>query len=115
MAKEIDAKDAERRLLRLRDELRGVREAAAEARAPVALDQTRQGRLSRMDALRDQAMALETERRRAVELTRIEAALGRIADGTYGICLTCGDAIAPKRLDLNPAVAICVDCARSAG
>ena len=46
-------------------------------RKPVALDQSMVGRLSRMDALQNQAMALEAERRRGVELQRIETKYGR--------------------------------------
>ena len=48
---------------------------------PVELDQTRVGRLSRMDALQSQAMAKETERRRQLELARIDTALTRLEEG----------------------------------
>lgn len=86
-----------------------------EPRAAVELDQTRIGRLSRMNALQVQAMSVETERRRKVELHRIEAALARIADGEYGYCLACGAEIVPKRLALDPATPVCIDCAEKAG
>lgn len=79
--------------------------------APVELDQQVQGRLSRMDALQGQAMAQETHRRREVEIERIRQALARIDDGDYGYCATCDEPIAPKRLDLDPAVPTCIDCA----
>ncbi|MDP6706345.1 MAG: TraR/DksA family transcriptional regulator [Alphaproteobacteria bacterium] len=102
---------AEKRLLARRDELEALAATAEESRQPVELDQTRVGRLSRMDALQDQAMALETERRRNIELRRIEAALGRVADGEYGYCLTCGEEIGAKRLELDPTAPQCVDCA----
>lgn len=45
------------------------------------------------------------------EIDAIRAALGRLDDGTYGICLSCGDAIQPGRLAAMPHVALCVDCA----
>ena len=93
-------------------------EAAAaheDDRRPVQLDQTRMGRLARMDALQDQAMAIELERRREVELARIDAALERLAEGEYGCCVTCGGAIEPQRLDLDPAIPLCLACARRAG
>jgi DnaK suppressor protein len=64
-----------------------------------------------MDALQDQAMALETDRRRGLEIERIEAALKRIEDGDYGYCLSCGENIPAKRLEFNPATPVCVDCA----
>lgn len=81
---------------------------------PVELDQTRVGRLSRMDAMQDQEMAREKQRRRLVELERIEAALRRIAEGDYGYCVKCGDEIATKRLDLDPTASTCIDCAHQA-
>ena len=80
-------------------------------RVPVELDQQAVGRLSRMDALQVQAMALETSRRRAVELRRIAAALARIDEGDYGACLECGEEIAVRRLELTPAAPLCIACA----
>jgi len=44
------------------------------------------------------------------ELHELEAALKRIADGTYGLCVDCGDDIAVERLRAQPAAARCVDC-----
>ena len=85
-------------------------ETSAE-RAPVELDQQAVGRLSRMDALQVQAMALETSRRRAVELRRIAAALARMDEGEYGTCLECGDEIAVRRLEFTPAAPLCIGCA----
>jgi DnaK suppressor protein len=110
----IDLTEIEARLRARRDELRRSAAATADDRRPVEVDPTTQGRLSRMDALQLQAMALETERRRNVELARIEAALQRIADGEYGCCVSCGEPIAPKRLELDPAVPTCIDCAAGA-
>jgi len=80
---------------------------------PVELDQTRTGRLSRMDALQAQAMAAATERRRQVELERIDAALGRIASGDYGFCARCGDDIGLERLESDPTTPLCIACARA--
>lgn len=97
------------------DGLRRTTEATTDDRRPVELDQSSVGRLSRMDALQMQAMAQATERRRAQEITRIEAALKRIDHGDYGWCATCGEAIAPKRLEADPTVATCIDCASRGG
>ncbi len=102
------------RLIAERDELRRLIDASEEARQPVELDQSRVGRLSRMDALQGQAMAIETERRRKLELRRIDAALARLDEGEYGACVECGEDIASKRLDLDPRAALCMDCASSA-
>ncbi len=86
-------------------------ELTAGERATVKLDQTTVGRLTRMDALQNQAMQLETERRREVALTRIEAALVRIAQDEYGYCLSCGEEIGAKRLSMDPATPLCIECA----
>lgn len=42
------------------------------------------------------------------EIRRIDAALGRIADGTYGFCTVCGDAISPQRLIALPDTPFCI-------
>lgn len=49
------------------------------------------------------------------EIRQIEAALARIAAGTYGICVSCGAQIAEDRLDLVPAAPLCHDCAAGRG
>lgn len=94
-------------------ELRGLIDGARDQVKPVELDQTSVGRLSRMDAMQVQAMALETERRRHLDLQRVQAALERLAGGEYGYCLICDEEIPSKRLEFDPAVTTCVDCARA--
>ena len=84
-------------------------ETAAD-RKPVELDQQSVGRLSRMDAMQVQAMAQATDARRQARLKRIDAALARIADESYGECLSCGAEIRLKRLEIDPTVPLCVDC-----
>jgi DnaK suppressor protein len=98
-------------LLDHRDEILRDEAQTEESRKPVTLDQTSVGRLSRMDALQNQAMALETERRRILDLKRIDAALKRLEGGDYGYCVNCGDEISPKRLEFDPAIPTCIDCA----
>lgn len=88
---------------------------AAEATAPVTLDQESVGRLSRIDAMQVQAMALAGQRRRIAERNQIMAAFGRIENGEYGWCVACGEEIAEARLRHNPSVAKCIDCARDSG
>jgi len=77
----------------------------------VELDQSRVGRLSRMDALQSEAMYQETRRRGAHELRRTREALDRMADGEYGYCLECGELIVEGRLSIDPAATMCVKCA----
>jgi RNA polymerase-binding protein DksA len=45
-------------------------------------------------------------------LAQIDAALERIAEGTYGICTSCGREIAPQRLEAYPWASLCIDCKR---
>ena len=47
-------------------------------------------------------------------LAEIDRALQRIDDGTYGTCVSCGDEIAPARLEVNPWASLCIDCKRRA-
>ena len=102
---------ARQRLEALREEILALSQTAAEDRKPVGLDQQSVGRLSRQDSLQVQAMAKAAEARRAAELRRIDAALQRVEDGEYGYCVECGEAIDPKRLEIDPAAPRCRDCA----
>lgn len=77
----------------------------------VQLDQQAVGRLSRMDALQNQAMAVAQQNRRNVESRNLRRALERIEGGEFGFCEDCGDEIAVKRLELNPATHKCISCA----
>lgn len=92
-------------------ELLSLEAAGRESAKIVKLDQTRVGRLSRMDAMQAQAMSIESNRRRALSIRRIQSALQRIDDGEYGECLECGECIDPRRLDIDPAASLCIDCA----
>ena len=48
--------------------------------------------------------------RDAVALSEIDQALQRLAGGSYGLCIACGDEIALARLQLAPQAARCVTC-----
>ncbi len=114
MSNEIDLELFKNRLLQQQKELLEFVETGNDAAKTVELDQTRVGRLSRMDALQGQAMSLEIKRRRQIELQKITAALRRIKDGDYGYCNACDEEIAIKRLEINPATAQCISCAEKA-
>ena len=83
-------------------------EAAAET---VELDQTRMGRLSRMDAMQQQEMSKASNQRRQVKLQQISAALKRIENNDYGYCKECEEDINPKRLEHSPTARLCIGCA----
>ena len=98
-------------LLERRKELELDNEQAADSRGAVSLDQQSVGRVSRIDAMQRQAMAQAGEQRRIIEINRIIAALARIEEDEYGYCLKCGEEIARKRLEFDPAVPLCIVCA----
>ena len=98
-------------LLKTREELRVLQDTRQAAAATVELDQSSVGRLSRMDALQQQAMAQDGRQRAELALRRIEAALRRCDEGSYGECLECGEPIDPRRLELDPAATLCIGCA----
>ncbi|WP_029065506.1 TraR/DksA C4-type zinc finger protein [Labrenzia sp. DG1229] len=108
----IDEDAVRCRLTALKKELEDYSEISEEARAPVTLDQQSVGRLSRMDALQGQAMAQASERQRRADIQKISAALVRLDDGEYGSCVECGEEIAEKRLEVDPAAAFCIRCAQ---
>ena len=107
----IDLAKARGRLDARRAELEALSEDARDARATVALDQQAVGRLSRMDAMQGQAMAEATERRRRLDLQRIEMAERRLAAGDYGHCTQCDEEIPDGRLAIDPMAERCVGCA----
>jgi DnaK suppressor protein len=107
----VDHNAIKSKLLSEREALNAVIATSQQASQPVELDQSRVGRLSRMDAMQAQAMSLETKRRREIQLTRIDSALQRLANDEFGDCVRCGEAIESKRLDFDPSVLLCIECA----
>jgi DnaK suppressor protein len=99
-------------MLERQAELKALDEEAAGWSDTVELDQQSVGRLSRMDAMQQQEMARAEARRRTSDLARIDIALKRIDEDEYGWCAECGEPIAYKRLEIDPAAALCVTCAR---
>lgn len=95
-------------LLAKKQEVTDLLNSNAEDAAPVELDQSQQGRLSRMDAIQQQAMAAETQRRRQRDVHLLDAALKRLDEGEYGYCVNCGEAIGTERLALDPATPFCI-------
>jgi DnaK suppressor protein len=114
MISEREIASIRERLLDQQRELVMLRQTGDAAADVVELDQSRVGRLSRMDALQGQAMSQDRERRREHSLQEISAALSRIDSGDYGFCEACGEAIAVERLRLNLSARLCIDCASRA-
>ena len=53
------------------------------------------------------AMMLESEREK---IRKLNDAMRRIKDGTFGICEMCGELISDKRLEILPYATLCIDC-----
>lgn len=109
----LDVERFRQKLLTLKTDLEATADTRQDAGQRVELDQTRVGRLSRMDAMQGQAMAKATQQRAALQLRKIDAALCRIEAGEYGECLECGVFIAEKRLQADPTAAFCIACAEA--
>ena len=86
----------------------GVEGAAEDVRA-VAPDRGI-GRLSRLDSMQMQQMALNARARKLEEIRRLKEALTRIDRGVYGVCQLCRQDIAPARLEYQPDARLCVSC-----
>ncbi|MFW5451598.1 MAG: TraR/DksA family transcriptional regulator [Methylophagaceae bacterium] len=94
-----------------RDEFMAAQQMAQSATETVELDQASVGRVSRMDAMQSQSMAVETTRLRQQQLRKISTALALIDSGDYGYCNVCDQDIDPRRLEIDPASLMCVACA----
>lgn len=97
-------------LLRLKSELQELEQTSKEAGETVELDQTKVGRLSRMDALQAQQMAKAVARQRQQQFLAIDGALRRIESGDYGYCFVCGNEIGVRRLSIEPTSTRCMEC-----
>ncbi len=105
--------DAENRLLAERDRLKAeIADVAARPAEYAGVEESYYG-----NHLADTATDIfEEEKALALEahligmLAKVEAALERIANGTYGICEKCGKPIAPERLAVLPYATTCVTC-----
>ena len=98
-------------LLQLQKEHQELEEEFAKSGDTVKLDQSSVGRLSRMDAMQAQQMALETSRRREMHAEKIEGGLRRIESGYYGYCFYCEEEIDYRRLETDPTNTWCLKCA----
>ncbi len=99
------------RLMAALEALDAEDELGKDSQKTVVLDQQSVGRLSRMDALQQQAMAKATQGRRTQARARIQTTLARIDEDEFGYCTECSEEISVKRLELDPTVPTCVSCA----
>ncbi|HWL62276.1 MAG TPA: TraR/DksA C4-type zinc finger protein [Steroidobacteraceae bacterium] len=98
------------RLRARRDELLATLSTEDHGHQPVELDQSRVGRLSRIDAIAQSEMAKASHSALQTELRRVEAAIARIENGSYGSCCRCGQTIDRERIQADPAGPFCLSC-----
>jgi DnaK suppressor protein len=114
MRDDIDLKYFKRSLEERLKAITAGQERQKKDTAPVELDQARVGRLSRMDAMQQQAMSQAVARLTDMERQRIQSALGRMDSGDYGYCVLCDETIAEGRLRFDPSILTCISCAKDA-
>ncbi len=98
------------KLLALQSELERLLEHGKAATETVQLDQSRVGRLSRMDALQQQAMARAGQEQLTSRLLVVKRALVALQTGDYGFCEECGGSIDSARLQARPESLYCLRC-----
>ena len=91
-------------------ELQQLLQDSQQNSAPVTLDQQSVGRVSRIDAIQQQQMAVANRDQASVILKQISASLIRAENDEYGYCLECGEPIGFARLQVQPYAANCVGC-----
>ncbi len=106
---ELDLKYFKKRLEQRLEELTRDQQTIA----PVELDQARVGRLTRMDAMQQQAISKAAARLVEAEKSRIGIALNRMKTDDYGYCMNCDEDIPEARLRVDPSALTCIACARA--
>ena len=114
MRDDIDLKYYKKRLKERLEAIIAAQESRKKEASPVELDQGRVGRLTRMDAMQQQAMSQAAARLADLERQRIQSALGRMQSGDYGYCIICDEEIAEGRLEFDPSILTCISCAKEA-
>jgi DnaK suppressor protein len=68
----------------------------------------------RIQQAAEREMAMQNLHRGAALFRQLRAAMERLDDGSYGICLQCEEPISPKRLKAVPWAALCISCQETA-
>jgi DnaK suppressor protein len=107
---DAQAQELHTALLALKEQLEQQLQQAESAAEPVQLDQTLLGRVSRMDAMQQQSVALSTRGHASTTLKRVIAALNAHVEGEYGFCRRCDEPIGFGRLQAQPESSLCLQC-----
>ena len=102
---EVERQQALRRLADLTGEFDEVVAASRDANADDEHDP--EGATIAFERSQVAALVLQVQH----QLAEVEAAIERLAAGTYGVCEQCGQPIAPARLEARPAARTCIGCA----
>jgi DnaK suppressor protein len=94
----------------LKQRLTATLESQEDAAKPVELDQTKMGRVSRIDAIQQQEMARSSEASARRRLALVRQALKALEEDEYGYCRLCEEPIAFRRLQARPESPFCVEC-----
>lgn len=105
---EAERRRTTRRLADLRGDYRGFVEASRDTNADDEHDP--EGATIAFERSQVGALVLQAEE----HLRAVDAALERLEDGSYGICVACGRPIPQGRLEVRPTALTCVGCATSA-
>ena len=97
-------------LISLEAQLEEQLQQAESAAAPVQLDQTLLGRVSRMDAMQQQSVAVSTRQHAQITLKKVRVALQAYEQGDYGYCRRCDEPIGFGRLQAQPESSLCLGC-----
>jgi DnaK suppressor protein len=96
-------------LLQLQQELAQLLAASADGAEPVDLSLPI-GRVSRVDAMQQQSMRAASRQAARLRQQQVSAALMRVEEGDYGLCQSCEEPIAHRRLLARPEAALCIGC-----
>ena len=97
-------------LTQLRAELEVSLKGTERHAGTVELDQSAVGRISRVDALQAQQMALAQQQRTRARIEQVRLALVRHEEDDYSWCPRCGEPIGYLRLKAHPESVFCVPC-----
>mgnify|MGYP006295913841 CR=1 FL=1 len=111
--------DAERealhaQLIERREALQQLLSGSDESTERVEIDsacQSKESQLSRTESAQVREMARALRSRWKRELARVDGALRRMENDEYGNCFVCGEPIPLRRLESDPSVTRCVECA----
>ncbi len=70
------------------------------------------GRISRMDAINNQAVTESAMREKQEKLKKLKIALSKVGSSDFGICVKCKQAIPLGRILIKPESMFCVNCAK---